>query len=331
MIYYGMILLSALLFSTEFLFTNNYRKENGSGLESVARLALYQGITGVVLMLIVNRFRFRSTWFSFLIACVYACIVLLYSYMSVKALDYANLSVYSMFSMLGGMLLPAVFGILFCREPFTVGKIACCVLIFASLYMVQTGGKELGGEGDNPGTSDKAGARGSDAERYSDQKNLDDCRDSMTAAEKKRVAMTGSAHAGEYYAGVFILNGSVGVLSKFHQMHTDLAADSGSFTILVRMICVTICLTFMFCKKYTFRISLRSLIYAAGGSCLNNLANLMLLVALLILPASVQYPLVTGGVIIFSTVVDRLSGDHVCRRNVLAAGIAFAAVCCMAL
>jgi len=326
-----MILLSALLFSTEFLFTNNYRKENGSEIESIVRLALYQGIIGVVLMLMVNRFRFRCTWFSFLIACAYSCAVLLYSYMSVKALDYANLSVYSMFSMLGGMLLPAAFGILFCGEPLTTGKIVCCVLIFTSLYLVQTDEEGHGSDEDNLGASEKTGTKGSDVRSFYYQKNLNNSGGLVVAVERKRMTGAGSANAGKYYVGVFILNGSVGVLSKFHQMHTDLATDSGSFTILVRMICVTVCLAFMLCKRYQFRISLSSFIYAAGGSCLNNLANLMLLVALLYLPASVQYPLVTGGVIIFSVMMDKLAGNNIGRRNIFAAGMAFAAVCCMAL
>lgn len=280
--YYCMILFSTLLFSVEFIFTNGYRKENGSTWEASIKYSLYQGITGGILVLLLNKFQVEFTLFSFLVACVYACMNLMFSFVSVRSLEYANLSIYSMFSMLGGMLLPFVFGIAFCGESISIGKIACCILIFVSLYMVISG------------------------------------EDSPKGAVK-------------YYFAVFVLNGMFGVLSKFHQMNVERCTDSESFTIMIRLVCVTICLAVMFLKKYSFRISLKSAFYCAGGASLNNVANLMLLIVLLHLPASVQYPLVTGGVIIFSTIADKLFGARLERRNVLAAGVAFAAICCMAL
>ena len=70
------------------------------------------------------------------ILCAYACL---------KALATANLSVYSIFMMLGGMLLPFSFGILFLDEPLTAGKIACVIFILLSLLLtLEKGGGSKG-------------------------------------------------------------------------------------------------------------------------------------------------------------------------------------------
>ena len=57
----------------------------------------------------------------------------------------------------------------------------------------------------------------------------------------------------------------------------------------------------------------------------------MLLIALLHLPASVQYPVVTGGVIIMSTLIDIIRREKITQKELLAAGIAFVATVLMAM
>ena len=50
--------------------------------------------------------------------------------------------------------------------------------------------------------------------------------------------------------------------------------------------------------------SRRSLGWMAANGALNKVANLLLLLALVHLPASLQYPMVTGGTIIVSTLLS---------------------------
>ena len=57
--------------------------------------------------------------------------------------------------------------------------------------------------------------------------------------------------------------------------------------------------------------------------------NLLLLLSLLHLPASVQYPIVTGGVIVFSTLIDLARGVGAGRRKLLAALVVLAATALM--
>ena len=52
----------------------------------------------------------------------------------IKAFTYANLSVYSVFAMIGGMVLPFVYGIM-CGEEFKLIRVVCCVLIAICVTM----------------------------------------------------------------------------------------------------------------------------------------------------------------------------------------------------
>lgn len=280
--YYALVIFSTILFSFEFIFTNGYQKRNGSAWDASLKLSLYNGITSIVLAALISRFHIEVTLFSVVIAFIYACMSVLFSFVSIKALSYANLSVYSMLSMLGGMLLPFVYGILFRGEECSIQKIVSCVLIFGALYL----------------TIDKK-------------------------EEKKGVL--------KYYAGVFILNGMFGVLSTLHQSNTVHCVNSESFTIWIRFWVILICLCGLLWKKYPLKTDWKSVLYCVGGSSFNTVANLILLVALLHIQASVQYPMVTGGVILFSTFSGLLLGEDVKKKNILSAGIAFIAICLIVL
>lgn len=238
-----------------FIFTNAYQKRNGGEWDASLKLSLYNGIVSMILAAIVGGFQLEVTLFSFVIALIYAIMRVVFSFVSIKALRYTNLSIYSMLSMLGGMVFPFLYGILFCEEECSWLKIISCLLIVVSLYLtIEKGKKEKG--------------------------------------------------VLKYYVGVFVLNGMFGILSKFHQMNTKYSIDSESFTILIRFCCIVICVAGILLKGYSLKIDRKSVLCCLGGSSFNTIANLMLLVALLHIQASVQYPIVTGGVVLFSTVAS---------------------------
>ena len=69
---------------------------------------------------------------------------------------------------------------------------------------------------------------------------------------------------------------------------------------------------------------LRSIGSTAGYGVITTLANLILLIALLHVDASVQYPIVTGGVIVLSLMWDWILGKKPNRYAVGAAAVSFA-------
>lgn len=281
--YYGLILLASFLFALQFLFNSRYEKQCGSSWHSGLQFALYTAVGGLVLMLAMNRFRVNFSFFSLGVAAVCAVQTIGMSYFSVKSLEKANLSVYSMFSMLGGMMLPAVFGVAVYGEAVTPGKVACCVLIVLALMM----------------TMERQG---------------------------------GKNGALKYYLAVFVLNGSSGVISTWHQLNTAQAVDSSSYMIWGKIITIIFCLLLLAISRAKLQKPNGSMMFNCGGfAVFTTLGNFFLLLAIRHLPASVQYPLVTGTVIVFSTVIGMIRGEKTTKKQIFAALVAFGASAMMML
>ena len=79
-------------------------------------------------------------------------------------------------------------------------------------------------------------------------------------------------------------------------------------------------------KEQQPRMSLRSNLISGTGGLINRLANYILTIALLSVPASVQYPMVTGGVMIFSTLACFVMKIKPSKRELISIAIAFIAL-----
>ncbi|MBO5858517.1 MAG: hypothetical protein J6R20_01930 [Clostridia bacterium] len=278
---YGFLAVSALLFALQFLFNQQYQKISGDGTNSAVTLSLYLHGISFFLMFVLNGFKLDFTWFSILMAALYAAVVLGYSFSSLKAFKTANLSVFSIFAMLGGMLLPLAYGVIFRNEGFPLTKIICVVLIGVATAMSFEKGKKTKG-------------------------------------------------SLKYYLAVFVLNGLVGVISTIHQTKPELAVDSRSFMATVNICVVIACVVYQLTvnKKITI-VSPKEFGYLAGYAGCNGIGNLLCLIALTNLPASVQFPIVTGGTMFFSTAVSIIRKEKPSARTVIASLIAFAATVLM--
>ena len=281
MIYYLMISTSVCLFSLQFLFNSKYAEENGNTWNASIKFSLYASLSGFIALAVINKFNFDISFFSVIVACVYSVVCISLGYVSIKSFEYANLSIYSVFAMIGGMILPFIYGII-CGEEFKLIRVVCCVLI---AFCVSLSNNKQGGQ----------------------------------------------KQAIKYYIAVFILNGMVGIISKFHQSCLELCVDSGSFMMLTKIITALICVALLLMEKdRSFYVSKKALGYSALYSVVNSVGNLLLLIALLHIPASVQYPVVTGGTIVFSTLFVIMRKEKITIREVIAAVIAFAATIFMA-
>jgi hypothetical protein len=110
--YYGMIMGAVLMFGISFFFNERYQKHSGSDLIPTMQFSLISAIAGAGILFAVNRFALAVTPFTVLMALANSLNGLLFTFCSLKALGKINLSLYSLFSMLGGMALPFVGGIL---------------------------------------------------------------------------------------------------------------------------------------------------------------------------------------------------------------------------
>lgn len=271
---YLLLILAAFLFAVQFLFNQQYRRLKGEGLDATMTFSLYTSAISFVILFALGRFQLHITWFSLLIAVLYAAVCLLSSYAGLKAFGTANLSVYSIFMMLGGMLLPFAYGILFANEALSFAKALSILLICAAV-----------------GCSFEKGAEGKNAYRF--------------------------------YAAIFILNGLVGVLSKIHLSVAALAVDSYSFMATIQLALLAMCL--LYCLMTWQGIpkpSGKLYLCLSGYAVCNGIGNLFCQIALTSLPASVQYPIITGGVMVFSTLISLARREPIGGKTYLAAALA---------
>lgn len=271
---YGLLLTSAIMFSVMFYFKDLFRIHYGSGVKATLVSNLGGSIFGLIILLVINGFVFEFTLFSLIMGLIATINIFFFSFCSLKALGKINLSLYSLFSMLGGMVLPFVSGIIFHAEPFTLGKAACFVIIIVALCL-----------------NVKTGKKG-----------------------------TGTI----FYIGVFVFNGLSGVIAKLYQALPFEKISSAGFSILKSLISIAVAsFLLIFIKGEKKKINWQCIVSMAGTGILNHLANWLVLVALFTLPVSVQYPFITGGTIIVSTIISLFTDKKPSKREVISVVLAF--------
>ncbi len=272
--YYGIVIISVLMFGSQFYLNDRYQKENGTGANSVFIFSFIGAAVGVIALSLINLFDFSFTRFTLIWAFVSALNAVLCSICSLKALQKVNLSVYSLFSMLGGMLLPFVAGVAFYNESITIAKIVCVIFVLCALLITVSWKEKTGGE--------------------------------------------------IYYVGVFILNGMSGVLSKVYEDAAYPKVSSAGYSLWMAIMSLFITgIALLAIRKRLKAPNLKAILYSAGGGALNRIANFLLLIALAVLPASVQYPFVTGGVIIVSSLIAALTGQKPTKKEIFAVCLSF--------
>ena len=281
-LYYVLVIISTVLFSLQFLFNQRFQQTYGTGMKATQVFSLYKSLVIILMMLLISGFKVQFSWFSLGMATIYAVSSIAMGYYSLKAFSVANLSVYSVFSMLGGMILPFFLGVLFYDEGDNlVFKIICCALIVVAVLLNIKSGKQ----------------------------------------NKKALF---------YYFAVFVLNGMAGVISKIHQSSTSLSpVDSTSFMLLTAAVSVVISAAWLLIAYREIPlIKGKNVLFVTGYGVFNGLGNLFLLIALSGengLPASVQYPLVTGGVMVCSTVISTIRREKLTVREYVATAISLLA------
>lgn len=128
--YYLMIIGSVICFSVQFVFTKCYQRERGANVFSTLIMVLIYSSLFVPMYFMIGGFKFEFTWYSLLIAGLLAINGITCDIFCIKVLSVANLSVYSIFLMLGGMLVPFFYGLIFFDEKLTVFR------VFAVLFTI---------------------------------------------------------------------------------------------------------------------------------------------------------------------------------------------------
>jgi len=284
-----LILVSVAMFGGGFALQDLYRKKRGSGLKISMESACIGSSAGLIVLLAINGFAFEFTPFTLLMAIWVALNGMAFTFCSFRALDYINLSLFSLFAMLGGMMLPFLQGLLFYREPLTFAKGICMVFIVAALICTVDKGEKKKGTVFYVGIFILNGMSGVISKLYTES------------------ALPKASAAGYSIWSAFVtvlLSGIAWiVLSRIERRKR--AADPPAYGGAER------------------KTRLQSYGVGALYGAVNKVANFMLVVALAHVDASVQYPMVTGGTMIVSTALSCLGAKKPSRREIFSVALAF--------
>ena len=129
----------------------------------------------------------------------------------------------------------------------------------------------------------------------------------------------------KYYIGVFVFNGLSGVISKTFEALPFEKTSAAGYSVIGTAISVVISAIALLAVSGSSPNTLKpiSAFFCSGHGILNRVANFILVLSLAHVDASAQYPMVTGGVIIVSTIVCLLSKDKPSKRELIAVAVAF--------
>ena len=133
--YYGMIILSVCMFGGAFVLNRQYQRNSGNLLRASLTFTLISASAGLLAMLIINGFKVEFAPFTLLMSTLCSLNSITFTFCGLKAMGLINLSLYSLFAMLGGMALPFAAGIIFYNEPITAAKLICFIVICVALAL----------------------------------------------------------------------------------------------------------------------------------------------------------------------------------------------------
>lgn len=277
MIDYIIILLAVVCFAAQFAFTKLYEKAVSQTLVTSLVMLVVTNVIGTLLFLCIGKFQVQFSPVSFFWAAMFALIMIPYYVVGIKVLSLGSLAIYSMFMMLGGMLLPFLYGTVFLHETISWGKGLGTVLLTLFIILQAIW-----------------------------QKSPED--EEIKSKSKKTSYL--------FFAlclVIFVINGMTGVVAKIHQISAG-TVDEVSFTVLscgLTAIFSLVLLLVCYLKNQrethaqTFStLKCKPIVIMAFIGAATYMGNFLHLKAASNVPASVQFPLVSGGVIVLSALVS---------------------------
>lgn len=286
--YYAMLIGASFLFGSQFMvtkaFEKNYGKTVRASLSFSLLYSLFAGVIFFIIKLVSSGTVFNLNSFSLCMAFGLSLVNILSSAIGIKTLALGDIAVYSLFLMLGGMIVPFFAGIVFLKESVSVCNLIGVAIMIIALCLPVFFGKQ----------NKNAGEAQTDGDT------------------KKKTSVF-------FYVlcvFLFILNGLSSTLSKFNSVREG-AALGAEFTFYTYGIQFVISLAAFALTTASGKsdktqneekqpgILFRPVAIGCGAAfgAVNGTAFLMSSVAAEHVVAVAQYPLITGATILFSSLL----------------------------
>lgn len=276
---------AALLLGVDFALNKVYQKFYGISPRSAFFFNSLLGIVTAVIFFCINGFSFHFSLYSFIMAGLMSLCVMCYNIIGFRLLKSGTMAMYTLFLMTGGMVLPYIWGLFFLDEKFSILRTVGLAVILSGVVLSNFSGNKI---------------------------------------NKKQILMC---------IAVFLLNGCTSIVSKMHQ--TSVAFESvnaAEFIILGGIFKFLFAgILFLISKKPSDskdnnRTSLKkAVIIITASAAIGGISYMFQLLGAEVLPATVLYPFITGGSIVFSTIIG-----VICFREKLSLKLIVSVLLCFA-
>lgn len=148
--YYIFILIALVLLSLQLAANKEYGILCGNSTKSSMIFSTCTGFASGIIPLVyaaISHEKITATPYSLFMAFLIGVFCCTYMTIGLKVMELGSLSVFTMFLMLGGMLLPYLFGVIWLKEPVSAARIIGVILLAASLVFPVMARKESGKSG----------------------------------------------------------------------------------------------------------------------------------------------------------------------------------------
>lgn len=280
MIYYFFVFLAVVTLALQFSATKLYQTKFGASIRASLSFTALCGISAALIFFCIGGFRLDFTPFSTFCAAGVALLCAGYTLVGFKVVSLGPMSVYTMFLMLGGMLLPYLYGMIFLEEAISIWRIIGILLLALSLALP--------------------------------------CVSSLKRGVKPLYWLL--------CAVVFLMNGCVSILSKLHQIEsfretigaTAFVTLSNLFNGLFSLAALAVIVALSGGRRASGKSSAgqapdkapaaRRLIpvIALAAAAFSGFSYMLQLIGAANLPASVLYPMITGGSVVLTALAARI-------------------------
>ena len=289
MIDYLLIVLSALLLAVCFILQKLFQTRTVDTTESSVEFSIMSAIFSIIMLIITSGFSISFTPYSAINVLLRSTCCLVHTVLGFKIMKAGSVALHMLFLMSGGMLVPAVWGWVFLNEDPKPLHIIGLVVILASIVL----------------------------------NNLGSGRPSVKVL---LMCIT-----------VFIVNGLVSVFAKLHQVETVYeTVSTADYTLLSSVASLVMSLALRAAlyiknkgdriKSNCFRLFPMLIIVISG--VVSTASSLLQLEGAKNLPASMLFPLQSGGTIVFSGLLALIFfGEKLSKRGWAAIGLCVVGTC----
>lgn len=289
--YYLMTICAVMLLAGDFAVNKLYQRKYGTSLEIGLKFNALMGLFTALIFFAFNGFKFEFSMFSMIMAGIVALSIMSYNILGFRVLKSGSMAFYTLFLMCGGMFLPYMWGVLFLQEKLSLLHLVGLILIISAMVLTANDRK----------------------------------------LPNKRILVL--------CVIIFFLNGISSIAGKMHQIEkTYFCISEIEFVIatgMAKFIIAAIAYTVVKIGKKNKTAGKHNkggfewgVFLIVLSTLLSGMSYILQLNGAKNLPATVLYPLITGGTIVFSSVTGIIFfKEKISKRLILSIVICIAGTC----